>query len=341
VGAAGCGFEAGFRRQVEWLYQGLVVCSRGVRVAKWTPDARRRAMFAAYVLGLALLVLLLPARTTAPARIVFTEAAGPAEGVVFRTAGDAAAATGTLRDAFLAQEKERLREQDVNRLLNDHARLKESLREQTQRLHSIEQLQVAESRFRTLSAEVTSYDTSAMRHSVTVAAGDRDGVRQGLAVLAQGAVVGKVCEVGPWRSRVRLLTDPASLLACRVHRTRNLCVLRGTGGAYCSVDWLDKDALVGVGDVLVTAAVAPGLSGPQLVPAGLPVAALVGVERGRSDPMFLWVRAAPRVNVRRLEAVEVMIPLEEGPVGGGSSGVSSGPAGRGAAGVNDTPATTP
>jgi len=278
-------------------------------VAKLAPSVRRRLVFFAYVLGAALIVLLLPARLTAPVRILFVEVAGPGEGAAFAGAGNTLSATGTLRDAFLSEERERLDRQQVRRLLNDYEHIRERLHDQERRLRSFEQLDVAEFRFRAVSASVTAYDTSPMRQSVTIAAGTRDGVRQGMAAVADGALVGTVSEAGPWRSRIRLITDAASLLSCRVSRTRGLCVLRGTGTVHCTVEWLDRDAPARLGDVLVTAPIRSGASGAPLIPGGLPVAWIMALEEGRSDPLFLWVKAAPRVNVRRLEVVEVIVPV--------------------------------
>jgi len=284
-------------------------------VARRNSKARRRAVFFVYLLGLVIVVLLLPARLTAPSRILLAEFAAPGEQILFRAAGNGLAVTGTLRDAFLGQERERLAESQVRRLLNDYEKLRESVRGQEQRLKSFEALEVAEFRFRALSADVTAYDTSAMRQSIVVAAGRTHGVREGMAVVAEGAVVGKVAEAGVWHSRVRLITDPGSLLSCRLGRTRSLCILRGTGGADCEVEWVDRSSSVQLGDVLVSAPAETALTGQRLVPQGLPVAAVIGVERGRADPLFLWVKAAPRVNVRRLEFVEVIVPVSMAGVG--------------------------
>ena len=163
---------------------------------------------------------------------------------------------------------------------------------------------------RVLSAPVTAYDSSPMHQSITIAGGMREGVREGLAVCAAGAIVGKISEVGLWRSRVRLLTDAASSLPCRVQRTRDLCVLQGTGGGTCSVDWLDRYAGVQRGDVLVSAPVDELISRKPLIPAGLPVATVTLAEPGRAEPMFKHVTASPLVNVRRLEVVEVVVPAQ-------------------------------
>jgi len=279
-------------------------------MARVRAKLRRRLLLLAYTLGIALGMLLLPARLTAPARIVFTQALGPAEQLLFNAAGDAAAGAGTLRDALLASERSRALEQQVRRLRNERLVLREMLLDRQRRIESFERLRLAGARFRALSTQVTAYDARPMRRSICIAAGSRDGVRAGLAVCSAGAVVGQVVEVGPWYSRVRLITDAGSALPCRVQRTRELCILQGTGGVNCAVQWLSRDAQVRAGDVLVSAPMDRLLSARPLVPPGLPVAEVTLAEPGRDNPLFKHVRAAPLVNLRRLEAVEVVMPVE-------------------------------
>ncbi len=277
-------------------------------MARLKAKTRQRLRTIAYVLVVSVLILLMPARLTAPARILFTQAVGSVEDLAFQTAGDTLAATGTLRDAILSQERDRRLRRDLVRLLNERGARKERIRALELRLRSIGALRVEEFPCRPVSARVTAYDSSPMHRSITIGVGTRHGVRQGLIVCSAGAVIGQVIEAGPWFSRVRLITDSASSLPCRVSRTRNRCILQGAAGPSCSVEWVDRDADVRAGDVLVTAPVDHVLSQPPLVPAGLPVATVKGVKRSPMNPLFLDVTAAPRVNLARLEMVEVIVP---------------------------------
>jgi rod shape-determining protein MreC len=275
---------------------------------KMSRRLRRRLTLIGCALGVAVLVLLLPARLTAPARVIFTQVIGPAEEVAFHAGGDAVAAGGTLRDAFLAEERGRALEQQEVRLRNEQARLENMATLLALRLRSSEGLQMRDFPCGLLSAVVTSYDATAMNRSVIVAAGSADGVERGLAVCSAGAVVGTITEVGPWRSRVTLVTDASSALPCRISRTRDLCILRGTGGTDCRVEWVDRTAPVERDDVLVTAPVDEVASRRTLIPPGLPIATVVRVDKHQKDPFFLRVTAAPRVKLQRLEVVEIVIP---------------------------------
>jgi len=277
-------------------------------MARLTRQLRARLTLVGYFLGAAVLLFLMPARLTAPARTVFTQAAGPIEALAYGAGGDAVAAATTLREALLDRERDRLLAREVLRLRNENAELREALRRE--RMRSRGTGISLSGPFKAIGASVTSYDSSPMRRSITIAAGTRKGVRKGVAVVAMGAVVGTVVEAGQWLSRVRLITDAESLAPCRVSRTRDVCVLKGTGGPVCRVELIQKDASVKPGDVLVTAPQEELLERRPLMPPGLPVATILRVEPSRTDPLFLEVKAAPRVNVERLEVVEVIVPVE-------------------------------
>ena len=279
-------------------------------MARFRRELRHRIALIGSVLAVAVFIALLPARFTAPARSVFTQAVGPAEDLAFNTAGDALAAAGTLREAIFSQERQRRLEGYVERLLVEKSALEEKLRSQQVLMESLAELRVQGFPHSALSARVTSYDANPMRQSITINAGSRDAVREGLAVTSAGAVVGKVIETGPWVSRVRLLTDPASTLSCRVSRTRSLCILQGTGGVNCSAEWLTREADVEQGDVLVTAPLLELISEKPLIPPGLPVATVKRIERSATLPLFLGISAEPAVNLERIEMVEVIIPAE-------------------------------
>jgi len=254
-------------------------------------------------------LLLMPRRFTAPARVLFNEATGPAQTAAFQGAGEVLTGTGTLSEALRKQDRESALAREVVKLRNSNAALADRLAAERRVLESIVRLQVQRFEARAVSAAVSSYDTSALSRSITVRAGSFDGVGQGMAVTADGALVGLVTEVGPFQSRVRLVTDARSAIPCRMSRTRDLCVLQGTGGDACVLDWLPREAFVEPGDVAVSCGVTVGSAQAPPVPEGVPTATVREVERDAMRPLFLKVNAAPRVNLNRLESVEVLVPL--------------------------------
>lgn len=275
---------------------------RRVSSATW----KRLTLFLV-LLGLAAFLFIMPSRFTAPARVLFNEAAGPVETGAFQAGGKALAASGTLAETFLKKDRERALAVEVERLRNENAALADQARRLSLKLDSVQKLALQDAAFRAVSAPVSSYDASAVRRSITARAGSSDGVARGMAAAAYGALVGIVTEAGPHECRIRLITDPASAVACRVSRTRALCILQGTGGEDCRVDWLDRESVVEKGDLLVTTMLEPAPGGELLVPDGLPAATVLSVEGDRMRPLFLSVEAAPCVNLERLEGVEIVV----------------------------------
>ncbi len=269
---------------------------------------RRSLIVTAYVTAIAVLIVLLPARFTTPVRVVFTEVVAGAEGLVFETAGDALATTGTLRDAIVVQEKNRLAEKKARELASKNDRLREMLLALRRRLKDQEKLPLRADFFTPVAARVVSYDTRSMRKSLVISAGGAEGLDEGIAVTSEGALIGTVSEVGHWFSRVRLITDPGNRTSCRVQRNRSLCIVKGTGDQECSIEWLEREAKVENGDVLVTSPVEEELSARPKIPAGLPVGAVTDVRPGRIQPLFQDVNAVPRLNLERVETVQVLRP---------------------------------
>ena len=281
---------------------------------------RRTLTLAGCALVTALMIFMLPVRLTAPFRIVFTEALGPLEQGAFSAGGDALAATGTLRDAFLAQDYRRKLELERRQLQNEAAMLAElhqAIARQRELLGA-EGLEVVSSDVRRVAAPVTAYDADGTRQSIVIGVGTSGGIARGQAVCAMGAVVGTVEQAGPWRSRVRLITDPGSRLSCRLTSTRELVVLEGDGGPLCRVRWLDRRSKAARGDLLVTAPLDDLPGGRPIIPAGLPVAVLQQAAPGGENALFLDATASgkalarPGADVRRLEYVEVLVPRVPG-----------------------------
>jgi cell shape-determining protein MreC len=270
----------------------------------------------AVLVAVAGFLFLLPARLTAPARVVFTEAAGPAQTAGYQAAGEALAAGGTLTDAFMAEDRSRALANEVERLRNENQRLELKLDEASEALRTARKFERTALPVRGLRAPVSGYSTTAINRSIVVRAGTSHGVRVGMAATSNGALVGTVAECGPWQSRVRLITDPDSVVPCWLIRPgpegrpidRSLWLLHGTGGPTLHLEMMDHEALVRAGDPVVTADLA-GQADVQLeIPPFVPVAIVKEVHTDPMRPLFLEATVKPRTRLDRLEHVEILIP---------------------------------
>ncbi len=279
-------------------------------MGRLTATAWKRLKLLISLLAVSAFVLLMPASLTAPARVIFTEAVGPVETTLYQGGGDVLAAGGTLTEMFLGRNRERALARQVARLQNEKVRLAEALRREKARLESIQKLHVARTPIRAVRAPVTAWESTAARRSVVLAAGSQQGVGIGMAAAAQGALIGVVREVGPSHCRVRLITDPSSVVPCRLGGSRDVCLLTGTGEETCRVEWVGRGSMVDVGEVVLTAALDVKPATGLKLPEGLPAATVTAVGRDRMQPLFDRIEAGPRVDLTRLEEAEVLIPEE-------------------------------
>ena len=125
-----------------------------------------------------------------------------------------------------------------------------------------------------VSARVIADYGGAFFRSVLVAAGEREGVRKGQAVINGDGLVGRVFEVGRRSARLLLLTDINSRVPVVIERTHDRAVLAGDNSNYPHLLYLAPDAAPRPGDRVVTS----GSGGIFL--AGLPVGVVSAVSGG-------------------------------------------------------------
>ena len=137
-----------------------------------------------------------------------------------------------------------------------------------------------------VSARVIADYGGAFFRSVLVAAGEREGVRKGQAVVNGEGLVGRVFEVGSRSARLLLLTDINSRIPVVIERTRDRAVLAGDNSNYPRLLYLAPDAAPRPGDRVVTSG-----SGGIFVP-GLPVGLVSAVSGGTVivQPFVDWDR---------------------------------------------------
>lgn len=146
---------------------------------------------------------------------------------------------------------------------------------------------------------------------VTINVGAQQGAEVGMAVVSGGAgLVGRVAEVGPRTSKVRLITDPDSVIAALLQTTRGTGLVAGQPDGTLQMVYIPQEEVVSVGDIVLTS----GLGG--LLPKGLVIGQVIEVEQ-REYETFQTATVRPAVDLSRLELALVItdfeqVPLEEG-----------------------------
>ena len=140
-------------------------------------------------------------------------------------------------------------------------------------------------------APILDIDLEPSRQRLVLAAGSRQGVHAGQAVIDAGGLLGQVIEVTPMHSTVLLLTDPDHAVPVVVARNGVRLIAYGRGDRLELHDVpLNRD--VQVGDALVTS----GLGGR--FPPGFPVATITALRPDESQA-FLVGELTPAAQLDR------------------------------------------
>lgn len=172
------------------------------------------------------------------------------------------------------------------------------------RLHELASAYAAESAVRPavdlyhgIEARVIGFPPENESRAVTIDKGSIAGVRPEEGVLAADGVVGRVVAVAPLSSTVVLITDYTSRIPAVVRRGRWWGIARGNLGSVV-VDYIEQDAPLRVGDVVVTG---EGRS----FHSGVPIGMVTEIERS-SSALYQTVVLRTSVDLGALDRVVVV-----------------------------------
>jgi rod shape-determining protein MreC len=159
-------------------------------------------------------------------------------------------------------------------------------------------------------AAVIGRDSSPFLRYVIINRGSNDGIRQGMPVVTNQGLVGRVDAVISGASRVQLITDPSSLVSVFLQNSEADAIMKGSVSGELTLDMLSQDAKVQAGDVVLTS----GLGGEY--PPDLLIGQVGNVRKRESD-LFQEATVQPVVDFTRLEIVLVIVnfrPIDISPL---------------------------
>ncbi|WP_210396749.1 rod shape-determining protein MreC [Motiliproteus sediminis] len=161
-------------------------------------------------------------------------------------------------------------------------------------------------------AELIGVNADPFIHQIVINKGLRDGAYLGQPVLDENGIMGQLVEVGPYTSRVLLITDNQHALPVQVDRSGFRALLLGNGSKQSlRLDHVPDTADIQVGDLLLSS----GLGGR--FPAGYPVAEVSEIVHDPGRP-FALVRAVPRARLDKSRHLLLVTrqepPLLDGPI---------------------------
>ncbi len=152
------------------------------------------------------------------------------------------------------KENEKLREKIA--ALEDEIRKTENLKTENERLRKMLDLKENEKNFKTVSADVVSYQMDNFSKSYTINKGLKDGITQNCAVITPYGLVGYVSRVGRNWAHISPIIDTKVSVSANIVRVANTAIIQGDmslmAEGLCKMSYVAKDSGVEVGDYIET-----------------------------------------------------------------------------------------
>ncbi len=150
-----------------------------------------------------------------------------------------------------------------------------------------------------VAAAVIGRDPNPFLRYIFIDRGSDDGLRRGMPVITNQGLVGQVDAVTSSAARVRLITDPASIVNVRIEPHRSDAQLLGSVTGDLTVGMISQDAPLQNGDLVLTS----GLGGT--FPADILIGQVTSVRKATNE-LFQSAAVQPVVNFTTLQAVLVI-----------------------------------
>jgi rod shape-determining protein MreC len=260
--------------------------------------------------GASLLVMALYATGyLVPVRDLMLRGMTPVQAQLARWVGDASAISSTLRDLRTLRQRNAELESQVNGLIIESVQLKEIEAENVnlrRLLNFAEQHPLVEFRGAQIAARIIGRDPGDLASYVLIDLGRDQGMREGMPVVTERGLVGRISRANSSSSQILLLTDPASAVNALIESSRLTGIVQGQVGGGLVMDYIPQDAEVTPGEIVITS----GLGG--VFPRNLVIGQVMTVSR-RDYDMFQRAVVRPSVDFDQLEQVLVVtnfVPVE-------------------------------
>lgn len=150
-----------------------------------------------------------------------------------------------------------------------------------------------------LAAAVIGRDPNPFMRYVFIDRGSDDGLRQGMPVITDQGLVGRIDAVTATAARVQLITDPGSVINVRLEPSRSDAQVFGSLTGEITVGMITQDVAVQTGDLVLTS----GLGGS--FPQDLLVGQVASVRR-QTNELFQSAVVQPVLDFTTLKAVLVI-----------------------------------
>lgn len=140
----------------------------------------------------------------------------------------------------------------------------------------------------------------ASSHSVTLDIGAKAGIEPDLSVVADGALVGRIVDVGPNTSTLLLITDPSNRVWGRTQRSRAPVVVDGADSGL-RLGLVNQFAKVRVGETISTM----GSPNGKPYPRGIPIGTIASID-GNQGALDRSIAVEPITDLVDLDLVGIV-----------------------------------
>jgi rod shape-determining protein MreC len=277
-----------------------------------TRAARRRGIaFAALLVVTSLMMAFSSNPTVREVQNGVSFAFRPLQGAVHDMAAGVASLAGAIAEIDRLRVDNAALLAEVERLRIENAR-NEATQHDNDLLTGLLQLR-AGLEHKSIAATVIARESSEFRRLVVLDRGTDDGIAVGdVAIVAGGALAGRVTEVGPDSAKVILLTDGEFKVIGQLSTSAATGEVVGQLGAGVLVmRQIDSSETVTVGDEVVTAGIELGGGVRSPYPKGLLLGQVIDVRRDAND-VVQTAYLQPAADLDRLEYVLVITSYEGG-----------------------------
>jgi rod shape-determining protein MreC len=216
---------------------------------------------------------------------------------------------GMLQDALgiipnyldLRRENRVLRELNVT-LSDEVSRLREARLENLRLRHLLGLKEKGE--FSLIAANVIGKNLQLLRNTVTLDAGERNGVRADMPVVTENGLAGKVVATSGHFAVAQVLYNKDIRVSAKVERSRVDGIIRWEGGPMLTLQDVAKSLDVQSGDVVITSEYS------SFFPPGIRIG-VVASARGAEGSLFQSIEVRPAVDFSRLEEVFVITSVPD------------------------------
>ena len=145
-------------------------------------------------------------------------------------------------------------------------------------------------------ARVIGWDISPWRKMIILDRGQSSGIQKDMSVVVAEGLVGRVFEAGPHTARVLILLDPESRVSALGAVSRAQGVAEGNGSELLTLEYLELDSHVELGETVLTS------GATALFSKGILIGKIQAIAKA-ADGLHLSAEIKPAVSLKELEEV--------------------------------------